>query len=153
MTMNIHFEFDDKVDKPEITIRCRAIDDEIAKIQSAITDAIKTESRLALFKKDNAFFLPPDQILFFESVDGKTFAHTAASVLQTKLKLYELETTLPATFVRASKSAIIGTKYILSITRNPIGPSLVRFRGSHKQINVSRSYYKKLINKLNERSL
>ena len=150
--MKIQIEVDPSIKEPEITIRCQSADGDALKIQTALADALKAKTHLALFKNDNAFFLAPDQVLFFESVDGKTFAHTANSVLQTKLKLYELEEILPSNFVRAGKSVIVGTKYILSVTRNLTGPSLARFRGSHKQINVSRNYRKQLIDKLTERS-
>lgn len=151
--MKIHTEIDPTITQPEITIRCREVNDEILQLQSAIASTLKANSRLALYQNDKEYFIPPEQILFFESVDGKTFAHAAKSVFETKLKLYELENILPSTFTRSGKSVIVGTRFVLSITRNLAGPSLVRFRGSHKQVNVSRSYYRQLINKLNERSL
>jgi DNA-binding LytR/AlgR family response regulator len=151
--MKIRIETDERVDQPEVTIRCRAIDDEVLGIQTAIASALKTATRLVLTRGGKEYFLPPEQVLFFEAVDGKTFAHTASSVFETKFKLYELENALPSSFARASKSAIIGTRWVLAVKRNLAGPSLVQFRGSHKQINVSRGYYQQFINNLNERSL
>jgi DNA-binding LytR/AlgR family response regulator len=67
--------------------------------------------------------------------------------------LYELERNLPTYFARASKSVIVNIRAILSISRNLTGPSMVQFRASHKQISISRGYYKELKDKLDERSL
>jgi DNA-binding LytR/AlgR family response regulator len=57
------------------------------------------------------------------------------------MKLYELEQALPRSFLRVSKSAILNTAKIYSIAKNLAGPSVVGFRGSHKQISVSRRYF------------
>jgi DNA-binding LytR/AlgR family response regulator len=149
--MKIRIEIDDGANEPEVVIRCRDIDSEAIKVQAAILDALRGDCKLALTKGDKEYYLPPENILFFEAVDGKTFAHTPGSVYEAKQRLYELEDLLPSSFVRAGKSVIIGTKYILAITRNLTGPSTVQFRGSHKQINVSRGYFKQLKDKLSER--
>ena len=150
--MKVQVETDNKNREPRVVIHCSEVTDDVLKIQSAISKALTGTSRLMLTKNEKDFFVSPDQILFFESVDGKTYAHTANSTFETKDKLYELENTLSLNFLRAGKSVILGTKNVLSIKRNLTGPSLVQFRGSHKQINVSRKYYKQLINKLSERS-
>jgi DNA-binding LytR/AlgR family response regulator len=149
--MKIRIETDDNVNEPEVVIRCRDIDSEAIKVQAAILDALRGDRKLTLIKGDKEYYLPPENILFFEAVDGKTFAHTPNGVYEAKQRLYELEDLLPSSFVRAGKSVIIGTKYILAITRNLTGPSTVQFRGSHKQINVSRGYFKQLKDKLSER--
>jgi DNA-binding LytR/AlgR family response regulator len=151
--MKIRIETDSKLSEPEIVIYCKELDDEAIQLQTAVVNTLKTSLRLALVKAAKEYYLPPDQVLFFESVDGKTYAHTAGDVFTVGQKLYELEATLPHSFLRISKSAIIGTRYILAISRNLTGPSTVQFRGSHKQVSVSRSYYKQLVNKLSERSL
>lgn len=151
--MKIRIETDDKLNEPEIIIRARDLDDDVMKFQAVVHEALARNRKLSLVKNDKEYFVEPENILFFESVDGTTFAHSRDNLFKVKMRLYELEEILPNSFVRASKSAIIGTRHILSISRNLAGPSLVQFRGSHKQINVSRSYYKLLRDKLNERSL
>jgi len=148
--MKIRIDIDENLREPEIVIRGRA--DDVAKLQNAVLTAAKSAQNLALIRDGRDYYLPAESILFFEAVDGKTWAHTAKNIYEIKQKLYELENILPSSFARISKSAIIGTKYILSISHNLAGPSLVRFRGSVKQINVSRGYYKNLVNKLSERS-
>ena len=70
-----------------------------------------------------------------------------------KYKLYELEETLPRFFMRVSKSTILNTNHIFSIDRNLTASSVVAFTGTHKQVYVSRYYYKPLISKLEEKRL
>jgi len=90
--------------------------------------------------------------LFFETGHDGVYAHTAADAFKTEFKLYELQEMLPEKFVRVSKSAIVNIVHILSISRNLASSSLIRFQRSHKQIYVSRFYYKDLKHKLNERN-
>ena len=72
---------------------------------------------------------------------------------QVKYKLYELEELLPRFFMRVSKSAILNTNHIYSINRNLTASSVVAFLNTHKQVYVSRYYYKPLISKLEEKRL
>ena len=72
---------------------------------------------------------------------------------QTKYKLYELEDILPGFFMRVSKSTILNTNHIYSINRNLTASSVVAFSDTHKQVYVSRYYYKPLISKLEEKRL
>lgn len=69
------------------------------------------------------------------------------------MKLYELEELLPASFLRVSKSAIINTGQIRAIHKNITGASEVEFNGSNKRAFVSRSYFKLLTNKMEEKRL
>lgn len=53
--------------------------------------------------------------------------------------------------MRVSKSTILNTDRVYSLTRNLTASSLVTFAGSHKQVYVSRNYYKALVNKIKEK--
>lgn len=77
-------------------------------------------------------------------------AHTVDQVYRTKYKLYELEELLPGYFMRASKSAILNTNKIYSITHS-LSNCIVQFQNTHKQIYVSRYYYKPLRERLEEK--
>ena len=59
-------------------------------------------------------------------------------------RLYELEEFLPSYFLRVSKSTILNSKEVYSITKSLTASSLVEFRGTHKKVYVSRNYYKAL---------
>ena len=145
--MKIRLDIDDKLDEPEIAIRGRSSD--VAKLQNAVLTAARTAQKLTLLRDGRDYFVPTTSVLFFESVDGKTWVHTAAHIYEIRARLCELEQTLPPTFARVSKSAILNTALAWSIRRNLAGPSTVRFRGSHKQISLSRSFYRSLMERLN----
>ena len=80
-------------------------------------------------------------------------AHTENSIFETRKKLYELEDILGASFLRISKSAIVNMNKIYAIRRNLTASSEISFQGTHKQIYVSRTYYKVLKQKLEEKRL
>ena len=86
--------------------------------------------------------------LFFETDENGISAHTRTDAYQVKYKLYELEELLPRFFMRVSKSAILNTNHIYSINRNLTASSVVAFLNTHKQVYVSRYYYKPLISKI-----
>jgi DNA-binding LytR/AlgR family response regulator len=148
--MKIRIDIDPKTEETEVTIKCREIDGTIAGIQRAVAQAGGVDAgRLRLMKEGREYYLPPDDVLFFESVGGRAYAHTETEVFEARLRLYELEELLPRSFIRVSKSAILGTMKIYSIEKNPVGPSTVQFRGTHKQLSVSRQYFKLLQDRLN----
>lgn len=92
-----------------------------------------------------------EEILFFETESKLVYAHTRDNVLETEYKLYELEELLPGFFMRISKSAIVNLNHIYSIARNLTSSSVVEFAQSHKQVYVSRNYYKALVERLAEK--
>ena len=89
-----------------------------------------------------------EDILFFETEDKWINVHTAEDIFQTRQKLYELEELLPRYFLRISKSAILNTHKVYSIHKNIAASSVVEFVDSHKQVFVSRNYYKVLIHQM-----
>ena len=148
--MKIRIDIDENIDEEEVVIKCKEITEDVTKVQAAILSALKDKMTLELMKEGKEFFLSPEEILFFESQGGRTYAHTHSDTFETKLKLYELEEMLPRRYLRVSKSAIIDVESIYSIAKNITGPSVVQFRGSHKQINVSRQYFGILKSRLND---
>jgi len=149
--MKIRIELNQELAEEEIVINCKDLNDTIKKIQESVSDIIGGSNKLSLYKEDKEFYIPIDEILFFETDDNIVNAHTTFDVLQAKYKLYELETILPNSFLRVSKSTILNTNHILSIKHNLTSASLVEFAKSHKQVYVSRYYYKFLREKLNWR--
>lgn len=148
--MKIRIEIEPDIGEEEIVIRCSQLDENIAYIQSVISQASVKTQRLQLFKGDREYYLPLEDILFFETENDGVNAHTATDIYKVKYKLYELEQNLPRSFARVSKSAILNTKRIYSIDRNITASSVVQFFGTHKQVYVSRYYYKPLKNMLEE---
>ena len=151
--MKIRIEFDEKITEDEVIIRCRGITDQITRIQKAVSEAAGAMQKLAFYKGNMEYYLMPDEILFFETDEDGVSAHTRDNRYLTKYKLYELEEILPGCFMRISKSAILNTNHIYSISRNLTAASVVAFQGTHKQVYVSRYYYKPLISKMEEKRL
>lgn len=116
-----------------------------------IRDLESNTKGLILTRGETEYFIPQDQILFFET-EGKTItAHTADKMYETQYRLYELEEMLPGYFMRVSKSTIVNLNQIYSITRNLTASSVVEFSDSIKKVYVSRNYYKSLIERMGEK--
>jgi DNA-binding LytR/AlgR family response regulator len=148
--MKIRIDIDRDADEPEVIIRCRRADDEVLRVQKAMLDALPAAMRLKAAKDGSDYYLTPDDVLFFESEGGKTWAHTKREVFEIRMRLYELEDILPRGVVRVSKSAIVGVAHIYSVARNIAGPSVISFRDSHKRVSASRQYYGMLRDRLDE---
>ncbi len=158
--MKIKIEIETTLAEDEVIIRCRELTEEISAIQKAVSEAAltaqetaDTKRSLVCYKGTTEYYLALDEILFFETEGTGVSVHTRTEVYQTKYKLYELEDMLPRFFMRVSKSAILNIHHIYSINRNLTASSVVAFTGTHKQVYVSRYYYKPLISKLEEKRL
>lgn len=149
--MKIRIETVEGLSEDEVFIRCGRVDDTIRKLRQYIIDECKSKSEIIFYKDNQEFYFPINNVLFFETENEYIYAHTASDAYRIKHRLYELEALLPMQFVRAAKSAIVNTLQIYSITRNITASSLIRFIDSHKQVYVSRFYYKELRQRLNER--
>lgn len=149
--MKISIEFDKTRSENEIIIRCHSINEEIQKLQETISDIALGTKKFVCYQNETEYYLSLDDILFFETEDGHIRVHTRDQVYLAKQKLYELEEMLPGTFMRVSKSTILNTNHIFSITKNLAASSVVEFTGTHKQVYVSRYYYKPLKFKLEEK--
>ena len=137
----------------EVVIKCRELNSTINDIQKAITETISKAPKMIFYKEKEEYYFPLAKILFFEADNDNVYAHTISDMFKTDFKLYELQELLPDKFVRVSKSAIVNTVHILSISKNLASSNLIRFHKSHKQLYVSRFYYKDLKQKLNERNV
>ena len=150
--MKISIEVIDDLSEDEVLIRCGRVDDTIQKIQQYILSQSKMQPKIIFYKQNQEFYFPLDEVLFFETEGEHIYSHTVNDAYLIKYRMYELEDILPSYFVRAAKSAIVNTRQIRSITRNITASSLIQFTNSHKQVYVSRHYYKDLRQRLEERS-
>ena len=145
--MKIRIEMTEDSDD-EVVIRVKELNDTVHKIEQAVKNICAKDNNLVLYKGDVKYYIKPGEVLFFETGDGSVCAHTANDVFETKYKLYELEDILPESFMRVSKSTILNTSKVYSITRNLTASSVVEFKNTHKKVYVSRNYYKDLIMKV-----
>lgn len=151
--MKIRIEIDENTTEDEVIIRCKSLSEQVASIQKAVSDAMGATQKFPFYKGSIEFYLTLDEILFFETDVNGISAHTRNEIYQTRYRLYELEGILPGFFMRVSKSTILNTNHIYSINRNLTASSVVAFQDTHKQVYVSRYYYKPLIKKLEEKRL
>jgi len=135
-------------EEDEVIIRCARVDDTVQKLQAYILGL--SDPKLAFYKGQEAFYFPLDKILFFATEGEQVYAHTENDAFQVKHRLYELEAILPHTFARAAKGVIVNTGRIYAIGRNLATSNRIQFPGTHKQVYVSRHYYKALKAKINE---
>ena len=149
--MKLRIEISDGTVEDEVIIRCSRVDDTVQKLQEFISSL--SAPKLTFYKGAQEYYLPLEEILFFETDGEQIFAHTANDAFKVKPRLYELEEMLPRYFVRAAKGTIVNTQRIYAINRNLTSSSLISFTGTHKQIYVSRYYYKSLKEKMSERSV
>ncbi len=149
--MKLKLEMMPEMEETEVVIKCANIDSDILRLQQVIDEFMHGKNSFVFFKEDTEFYFSVEEVLFFETEGNKVTAHTSDDVYTVKYKLFELEELLPGHFVRISKSGIVNADKIYSIQRNITAASAIEFQGSHKQVFVSRSYYKVLKNKLEEK--
>lgn len=151
--MKIRIEFDEQLQEEEVIIRCRTLTEKVQMLQQLLSEADSSQDKIVLFKNETEYYLNLEDILFFETGIHGIEAHTHDDIFQSKFKLYELEEMLPGYFMRISKSAILNTNRVYAINRNLTASSVIEFKNTHKQVYVSRNYYKPLKTKLEEKRM
>lgn len=149
--MKILIELDNKIKENEVIIRCSELNEDVKNIQIMLEDMLSCKKQITFYKGDTEYYLSLKEVLFFETEENGICAHTIDNIYNVKYKLYELEEFLPGYFMRVSKSTILNTNHIYSITRSISSSSKVEFQNTHKQVYVSRYYYKPLKIKLLEK--
>lgn len=130
-------------DRPEQVIICaHAVTDTVRRLQEAVDRVLTGGAELAVKKGEQECFLACDELLFVETSEDRVWVHTARDCYACPMRLYELEQLLPRTFVRASKSCLVNTALIRSLTRSPTGVGEATFRSSEKTVFISRMYFK-----------
>ena len=148
--LKIRIEMSEGVQE-EVVIRCREITPEIIRLQQLLSGDSDRSNQFLVYKGDTEYYLNVNDIIFFETEGNAVMAHTKNDMYETRRKLYELEELSGGRFQRISKSAIVNVDKVYSIKRNVTSSSAIEFQGTHKQIYVSRAYYKVLREKLEEK--
>lgn len=103
--LKINIEQSGEFSEVEITIKCSCIDEDLERIISRLR---LYGSAVSARKDDKVYFLKPEDILYFDTVDEKVFIYTIDSVYETNLKLYELEERFTGTgIIRVNKSTVL----------------------------------------------
>ena len=149
--MRFRIEFISGESEEEIVIRCHSLDENIKKQCEAIEALLDNKPAIVYYKAGQEFYLPSSEVLFFET-DGETvYAHTVNDMFKVNHRLYQLEEILPSEFSRISKSTVANTAQILSLSKSISSSVSVQFFNTHKQVYVSKFYFKDLKQKLSQR--
>ncbi len=150
MKRKVRIEEDPSLTEDEIVIRCRAVDGEILRLrrlaegEGASEGSRRPPRALTLTLAGREYFVPTDELLYFETGDGRTVAHTADRMYYTDLRLFELTEILPDCFMRVSKSSILNARAVNALHRDVTGIGEAFFPGCEKRVFISRMYYKAL---------
>lgn len=116
------------------------------------SDAYRSMTILCTRGRDSPAQLYPIQckdIFFIESIDETQIIHTEHEVYKSKKRLYELESLLPANFIRISKAVIINIEKVKNYKPMFNGLMQVRFHNEETAF-ISRKYLKKVRSKIME---
>ena len=153
MLVRIRTEVSADLAEDEIVIRVKARDERLTELEDAIGDLLRGGQCLSLTSDGREYVVEKHRILFFESANGKVYAHTADRIYTAEHRLFELEQLMPPTFVRISKSVIVNVMQVESIHRELVGNGELTLRGCGKRVYFSRAYYKLLQYKIEEMRL
>ncbi len=124
-------------EEEELILKCRSLDESLVEI---INRFKRGGGKLTAYQDGKMFFIEPEDVFYFESVEQKVFAYCKSEVYQVKSKLYELLDELPGwKFVRVSKSVILNLNMIKSLTPAFSGRYEALLKNGEKVI-VSRQY-------------
>ena len=135
--MKIIVEEDETLEDLEVTLRAPQITEEVI---ATISRLKLHELKITGLENDTTRIVPATDVLYFESVDKKTFFYTSDKVMETPMRLYEIEDKLGSLgFVRAGKSSVINLKKVESLTSD-FGGRLIATLQNAEKIVISRAY-------------
>ncbi len=147
--MKIRIEICDEGEE-EIILRCKSYDERIKQVEGALNGIVKSRRELTLYIGNTEYYVSISDILFFETQNGRVYAHTPDRMYTASYKLFELENMLPSSFVRISKSSIANVMRISSLSRELVGNGEISFYKTEKKTYFSRAYYKILKDRIEE---
>ncbi len=143
--MKINIEKSSAYTEVEITIKCSNIDESLERLISSIR---LYNSTICGKKDDKVYFLKPEEVLYFDTVDEKVFIYTADNVYETNLKLYEIEERFCNTsIIRVSKSTVLNLIKI-DYVRTLLNGRIEAVLQNGEKVIISRQYVPAFKNKL-----
>ena len=122
-------------------IHCREITAEVNRLKAHIENyAVRIKGE---YEKE-AVYVDLKDILYFESVDSKTFIYTKERVLTAELRLYEIEKRLSEkNFFRCSKSVVVNIGKIVRL-KPEISRNIIATLDNGEAVVISRRYVSEL---------
>ena len=129
----------------EVIIKCPRATEDIHRLESLLYGYAK---KFSCVKDGITYLIDIRDVLYFETVDKRSFLYTEADVYELTLKLYEIEEMLSdAGFIRSAKSQILNMHKVSSLCPDFGGRIEATMEGGEKLI-VSRQYAKSLRERL-----
>lgn len=136
------------IKETKITIECNTADNKVLKIISLIKNYESNDKKIIGISKGETYCIEQDDVLYFETVDRKTFCYTAKGEYEISLKLYEIEEKYENTdYIRISKSSVVNLNKIKSL-RPDFGGKILATMDNNEKIYISRQYVPILKKKL-----
>lgn len=121
----------------EVDIRCPVID---RRVRAIVAAANADDRRLVGTADGSTFIVEAAEVLYAETVDGRTFLYGPNRVLESPLRLYGLEDQLAGTeFVRASKSLLVNFDHVRAL-RPYLNARLELVLSNGESVIASRQY-------------
>lgn len=121
----------------QVIIRCKRADKAVQRLHTHIA---AFDSRLRAKNGDTTCLVQASEVLYFESVDDRTFLYTADAVMEIKQRLYELEQMLCGRdFLRISKSQIVNLQKLTAL-HPELNRTLTATLCNGEKLSISRKY-------------
>jgi DNA-binding LytR/AlgR family response regulator len=136
------------INETEVNILCKEKNVEVASLYNYIK---QFSEELVCYQEKQQVMLPIYEILYMESIDGKTFVYTKNTVFQHKETLKSMEHCLVNKhFARISKSVIINVKQLKHVEPYE-NHRLLATMNNGEQLVIARTYIHELKNKIVQR--
>ena len=125
----------------EVIIKYKTMTEQIEGIVNYIN---QKETKLVAFKDGQQFAIPPQNVIYLESVDGVTYLYTSMEVYRTNMSLAAVEVMyMDEGYFRCSKSMIINIYRIEKLKSEP-GNRIDAMMDNGEHVIISRRYAKEL---------
>lgn len=135
--MKITIEERDTVQDVEVTILCVRTDRRVLDMVSRLR---MLDRKVTGISKGRMRVLSAEDVYYIESVDKRTFIYTADEVLESNLRLYEMEENLAdCDFLRIAKGCIVNFRRIVAL-KPDINGRIIATLENNEQLIISRQY-------------
>lgn len=138
--MKIRFEqVSDK--ELEIIVKGDINDSNTTKILSLLNN-VSDFGKIILLNENESYIFDVNEVVYFETCLGKSYAYTLDKKYEVREKLYELiEDFSNKGFVQINKSTIVNINFVKSISAEFSGNYTARLKNSNKTLVISRKYF------------
>lgn len=129
-----------KIEETQVTVEYREQDEPVKKLIAFVEHLEEGTNGLVGSCDGKIYPLKPEDILYMEAMERKTFCYTAERVYELEEKLYELEKKyVHLDFMRISKSYIINLQRIQAL-KPDFGGKILATMDNGEKLYISRQY-------------